>query len=135
MASFLPKVFPNTAGSGCHVHMSIWDKKDKNPTNLFINQLDPTKISQTALYFIAGILKHIRAITAITTPSNNSFFRHNPGCLTGMDCWGYENRDCAIRVAHNHKKPCDNVELKTFDHTANPYLGLACVLAAGLEGI
>ncbi|KRX04751.1 hypothetical protein PPERSA_11807 [Pseudocohnilembus persalinus] len=132
IATFLPKVFADQAGSGCHVHMSIWDQTDQN---LFINSENPSQISQIGLNFIAGIHKHLQGLTAIVNPTNISYKRMKSAQLAGYQCWGYSNKDASIRVPQSYKKACTNVEVKIIDHCANPYLALACILAAGLEGI
>lgn len=130
IASFLPKIFANQAGSGCHLHLSLWHQgKNLLPDN--------DKLSKTARYFIAGLLHHLPALMAITTPIPNSYRRLQPHFWSGaFRCWGYDNREAAIRVPSNPEAPkYTHFELKTVDATANPYLALGAVIAAGLDGI
>ncbi len=132
-ASFLPKIFPNHAGSGCHLHLSLW----KNGKNLTPSLTDPGQLSTIAQQFIAGILTHLPALMAITTPTANSYRRLQPQYWSGAyQCWGYDNREAAIRVPSNPTFPSPtHFEVKTVDATANPYLALGAIMAAGLDGI
>ena len=132
-ASFLPKIFPNHAGSGCHVHLSLW----KNGKNLVPSLDKQGQLSTIAQQFIAGILTHLPALMAITTPTPNSYRRLQPKYWSGAyQCWGYDNREAAIRVPTNPTFPSPtHFEVKTVDATANPYLALGAIIAAGLDGI
>lgn len=128
MATFLPKPFPNRAGSGCHIHMSLW-KDGKNITNV-----NP-KADPTSSQFVAGILKHLPALMAMTTPTENSFLRLGRHLWSGaFACWGFDNREAAIRMPTN-PYGVSNFEVKTHDATANPYLALGAIIAAGLDGV
>ena len=130
-ASFLPKIFPNQAGSGTHIHWSLWrDGKNIIPT-------EQGQLSPIANQFAAGILHHLPALMALTTPSPNSYRRLQPQNWSGaFSCWGYNNREAAIRVPTNPTLPSPtHVELKTVDASANPYLALGGIIAAGLDGI
>jgi glutamine synthetase len=129
--SFLPKIFPDSAGSGCHLHLSLW-QEGKN--------LLPTasgKLSAIAGSFVAGLLAHLPALMALTTPIPNSYRRILPHCWSGaFRCWGYDNREAAIRVPTNPDHPSPtHLEFKTIDASANPYLALGAVIAAGLDGV
>ncbi|MEM1369662.1 MAG: glutamine synthetase family protein, partial [Cyanobacteria bacterium P01_H01_bin.15] len=96
VASFVPKIFEDAAGSGCHLHLSLWDTK-KN-----ITHNGAGKLSDVASTFIAGLLAHLPALMAITTPSTNSYHRLQPRCWSGAyQVWGYDNREAAIRVPTN----------------------------------
>jgi glutamine synthetase len=98
----------------------------------------PGVISPEARAFVAGILEHLPALMALTTPSTNSFKRIRPHFWSGaFTCWGYGNREAAIRVppAAAYGGPISNVELKTVDPTCNPYLALGAVIAVGLDGL
>lgn len=132
-ASFLPKIFPDAAGSGCHIHFSLWH----HGKNLLPNPQGICGLSSTALQFIAGILHHLPALMAITTPSTNSYRRLRPHSWSGaFRCWGLDNREAAVRVPSDPGLGCpSHVELKTVDATANPYLALGAVIAAGLDGV
>lgn len=132
-ASFLPKIFPNHAGSGCHLHLSLW----KNGKNLIPSLEQQGQLSTIAQQFIAGILTHLPGLMAITTPTANSYRRLQPQYWSGAyQCWGYDNREAAIRVPTNPTFPSPtHFEVKTVDATANPYLALGAIMAAGLNGI
>ncbi|NET53629.1 MAG: glutamine synthetase, partial [Merismopedia sp. SIO2A8] len=94
-ASFLPKIFADKAGSGCHLHLSLWQDGE----NLLPNPEADGKLSEIARRFIAGILHHLPALMALTTPSTNSYRRIRPHCWSGaFRCWGMDNREAAIRV-------------------------------------
>ncbi len=130
-AAFLPKLFEDKAGSGCHLHLSLW----QNGENLMP---DPQgQLSPIARQFVAGILHHLPALMALTTPSTNSYRRLQPHFWSGaFRCWGFDNREAAIRVPTNPQLPSPtHIELKTIDASANPYLALGAVIAAGLDGI
>ncbi len=132
-ASFLPKLFADHAGSGCHLHLSLW----RDRQNLLPHPNETGHLSPIAQAFTAGILHHLPALMAITTPSPNSYRRLHPHFWSGAyQCWGYDNREAAIRVPSNPKLPSPtHIELKTVDATANPYLALGAVIAAGLDGV
>ncbi|MDX2214132.1 MAG: glutamine synthetase family protein [Oculatellaceae cyanobacterium bins.114] len=131
-ASFLPKIFANHAGSGCHLHLSLW----QNGQNISSDPHSPSGLSQPAIAFIAGILEHLPALMAITTPSVNSYRRLQPHCWSGaFRCWGLDNREAAVRVPSNPVGAPTHIELKTVDASANPYLALGGAIAAGLDGI
>ena len=131
-ATFMPKPRSNVDGSGMHVNMSLWDR-DGN--NVFYDPEDPCKISREARCFMAGILKHIGAITALTNPLINSYKRLVPGFDAPVYAtWSAETSFALLRVpavTGTHTK----LELRSPDPTANPYLAFAACLAAGLEGI
>lgn len=131
-ASFLPKLFADQAGNGCHLHLSLW----REGQNL-IPDLLGQGLSAIARQFVAGMLDHLPALMAITTPSPNSYRRLQPHCWSGaFRCWGIDNREAAIRVPSNPLPPSPtHIELKTSDASANPYLALGAVIAAGLDGI
>lgn len=132
-ASFLPKIFPNHAGSGCHLHLSLW----KDGKNLIPSSENEGQLSTIAQQFMAGILHHLPALMAITTPSNNSYRRLQPQQWSGAyGCWGYDNREAALRVPTNPTLPSPtHFEVKTVDASANPYLALGAIIATGLDGI
>lgn len=132
-ASFLPKLFANSAGSGCHLHLSLWQQG----RNLMPNATGVAGLSEVALNFIAGILHHLPALMALTTPSSNSYRRLQPQSWSGAFCaWGVDNREAAVRVPSDPIAPTPtHFELKTVDASANPYLALGAVIAAGLDGI
>jgi len=132
-ASFVPKLFAEQAGSGCHLHISLW----RNGENLLPDADNPGHLSSIARRFMAGILSHLPSLMALTTPSVNSYRRIRPHCWSGaFRCWGYDNREAAIRVPTFPEPPDPtHFELKTVDASANPYLALGAAIAAGLDGL
>lgn len=130
-ASFLPKIFADSAGNGCHLHLSLWQQGE--------NQIpgETGELSDVARSFVAGLLHHLPALMAITTPSPNSYRRLQPHFWSGAyRCWGIDNREAAVRVPSNSTLPSPtHIELKTVDASANPYLALGAAIAAGLDGI
>ncbi len=132
-ASFLPKIFADKAGSGCHLHFSLWHEGQ----NLMPNLEAVGELSEVARRFIAGILHHLPALMALTTPSTNSYRRIRPHHWSGaFRCWGMDNREAALRVpTHPADVSPTQFELKTIDASANPYLALGAVIAAGLDGV
>ena len=132
-ASFLPKIFADKAGSGCHLHLSLW----QDGQNLLPNLERDGELSEVARRFMAGILHHLPALMALTTPSTNSYRRIRPHLWSGaFRCWGIDNREAALRVPSNPEEPSPtHFEFKTVDASANPYLALGAVIAAGLDGV
>ncbi|QDU75366.1 Glutamine synthetase [Bremerella volcania] len=132
-ASFLPKVYADKAGCGCHLHLSLW----RDGKNLLPDPDGPGELSDTALSFIAGVLEHLPALAAVVAPSPNSYRRLQPHFWSGAyRCWGLDNREAAVRVPSSPTgSGSTHFELKTVDATANPYLAAGCVVAAGLDGI
>jgi glutamine synthetase len=131
IASFVPKLFEAHAGSGCHLHLSLW-QGDRN-----LIPGDSGGLSKTAQAFAAGLLHHLPALMAITAPSPNSYRRLRPHSWSGAYCvWGMDNREAALRVPSNLAPPSPtHLELKTVDGAANPYLALGGAIAAGLDGL
>ena len=136
-ASFAPKPFVDGIGSGAHLHFSLWTLDGK--TNLLHNPQAQTEISELGKNFVAGLLEHMPAVLALTCPSFVSYQRLKPHSWAGSTIsWGYDNRECAVRVASpftGREAESINLELKTSDGTSNPYLALAAVILAGLDGI
>lgn len=132
-ASFLPKIFPDAASSGCHIHLSLW----REGQNLLPDIQGVCGLSQIARAFIAGILHHLPALMALTTPSPNSYRRIRPHTWSGaFRCWGLDNREAPVRVPSNPGLGgSTHFELKTVDASANPYLALGAIIAAGLDGV
>ncbi|MDZ7961153.1 MAG: glutamine synthetase family protein [Aulosira sp. DedQUE10] len=132
-ASFLPKIFSDAASSGCHIHLSLW----RDGQNLLPDAQGVGGLSQTARAFIAGILHHLPALMAITTPSPNSYRRIRPHTWSSaFRCWGIDNREAAVRVPSDPEfgNPT-HFEVKTVDASANPFLALGALIAAGLDGV
>lgn len=132
-AVFLPKPLQGQNGSGMHTNMSL----TKDGVNAFYDPKDPLKngLSETAYQFIAGIMEHIPAITAIANPLVNSYKRLIAGYEAPVYvAWSCKNRSPLIRIPAS-RGSATRVELRSPDPTANPYLLLACCLRAGLDGI
>lgn len=132
-ATFMPKPVYNEAGSGMHVHMLLL----KNGEPVFSDDNGYSHLSETAHYFIGGLLKHINALCAITNPSTNSFKRLVPGFEAPVTV-GYatSNRSAVIRIPAYAKTPkMRRFELRNPDATCNPYFAYAAILMAGLDGI
>ncbi|KAK4765798.1 hypothetical protein SAY87_007440 [Trapa incisa] len=137
LATFLPKYALDDIGSGSHVHLSLW----QNGQNVFMASNGSSKhgMSEVGEAFMAGVLDHLPSILAFTAPVPNSYDRIQPNTWSGAyQCWGKENREASLRTA------CppgvldglvSNFEIKSFDACANPHLGLAAVMAAGIDGL
>lgn len=132
IATFMPKPVFTDNGSGMHVHQSIW--KDGKP--LFGGDLY-AGLSQTALYYIGGVLKHASALLALTNPTTNSYRRLVPGYEAPVNLvYSARNRSAAIRIPMYSNNPkAKRIETRFPDPTANPYLALPALLMAGLDGI
>ena len=140
-ATFAPKPFLDQAGSGAHIHLSLWGVQgsEQEHTNLFYDANGRGSLSQLGIYFIGGVLQHIRALVAITCASPNSYRRLLPHYWSSAyGVYGFDNREGAIRVPSVYKgREADsvNLELKAADHSGNPYLAMGAFIAAGLDGI
>jgi len=133
IASFLPKLFEDKAGSGCHLNCSLWRKAE----NISGDDQQTTGISLEAGAFISGILDHLPALAAITIPSKTSYRRIRPHLWAGaFRSWGHQNREAAVRVSKNKAGTrAGRFELKTVDATANPFMAMGAFIAAGLDGL
>jgi glutamine synthetase len=132
-ASFLPKLFEDKAGSGCHLNFSLW----RQTRNISGDEQQPTGIGQEAGAFIAGVLAHLPGLAAITIPSKTSYRRIRPHFWAGaFRSWGHQNREAAVRASKTKAGTrASRFELKTVDATANPFIALGAVIAAGLDGL
>ncbi len=133
IASFLPKIYEDKAGSGSHINFSLW-REGKNVSG-DPNQTDG--LSRECAAFMAGILDHLPALCAVTIPGKTSYRRIRPHFWAGaFRAWGTQNREAALRVCKDKAGArADRIEYKTADGTANPYLALGAIIAAGMDGI
>lgn len=132
-ATFMPKPIYNEAGSGMHVHMLL--KKDGK--NIFYDENGYSGLSENAMYFIGGILKHAPSLLAFTNPSTNSYKRLVPGFEAPVSiCFATSNRSSVIRVPGYAKNPeKKRFEFRSSDGTCNPYMAYSALLMAGIDGI
>ncbi|MCC6802924.1 MAG: glutamine synthetase [Anaerolineae bacterium] len=136
-ASLAPKPFLDQAGNGGHIHFSLWDKASGR--NLMYDPSGAYNMSDTGKHFIAGILKHLPGLLAITCACYNSYHRLQPHFWSSAyTAWGPDNREGAVRVASRYKSDEEgtaNAELKAADLSSNPYLAFGALIAAGLDGV
>lgn len=135
-ASLAPKPWPDQAGNGAHVHLSLWDRAGRN---LFFDPAGRFGLSRIAEHFIAGVLAHLPGLLGLTAPSFNSYQRLLPQhWSSAFICWGPDNREATVRVPSTFKgaeEASTNLEYKPADASANPYLAFGGLVAAGLDGM
>ena len=130
-ATFMPKPLYNDNGSGMHTHISIW----KEGRNLFAGDAYEG-LSEMALHFLGGVLKHARALAAFTNASTNSYKRLIPGFeAPSILTYSAQNRSASIRIPYNSGEKAKRMEFRFPDSSSNPYLAFAALLMAGLDGI
>jgi glutamine synthetase len=130
-ATFMPKPVVGDNGSGMHVHQSVW----KNGKNLFAGN-GYAGMSEFALHYIVGIIKHARALNAITNPGTNSYKRLVPGFEAPVKlAYSARNRSASIRIPYVQSDNARRIEVRFPDPTANPYLAFAAMMMAGLDGV
>lgn len=129
--TFLPKPFQHAAGSGAHVHLSLWrEGRNALPDPKGLGGLSPEGLAA-----VAGILDHLPALCAVLNPATNSYRRLVPSSWSGSHgIWGFENRETAVRVLGG-PQGSTHFELKTPDGAANPYLAMGAILTAVLDGL
>ncbi|WP_435272584.1 glutamine synthetase [Streptomyces parvulus] len=134
-ASFAPAVSGRGVGNGGHLHLSAW----RDGANLHAGGPGRYGMTAEAESFVAGVLEHLPALTAITAPSPASYLRLRPSQWAGVfTAWGRETREAALRIvtgSTGERGRAANLEVKPVDLAANPYLALAAVIAAGLDGL
>ncbi len=133
-ATFMPKPMYGEAGNGMHVHQSLF----RGESNAFYDPADEYHLSQTAKHYIAGLLHHARAISAVTNQWVNSYKRLVSGYEAPVHiCWAHRNRSALVRVPMYKpgKEKATRIELRSPDPACNPYLAFSVMLAAGLDGI
>ena len=135
LATFMPKPFANLTGNGAHYHVSLWDAQNK--ANLFLDEKNENGLSKLAYAFMGGVLRHAKALVAVTCPIVNSYKRLIRGAPRSGATWapvyityGGNNRTQMIRIPAPGR-----FENRIPDGAANPYLAMAALLAAGLDGI
>jgi len=131
VATFMPKPVPDENGTGMHCHFSLHPKDGKN---LFTGN-DIAGLSEMALFFVGGIVKHCKSLLAITNPTINSYRRLVPGFEAPINmAYSARNRSASIRIPISHPK-ARRLEFRTPDGSANPFLCFSAVMMAGLDGI
>src|SRR5579863_1356576 len=131
MATFMPKPMYGDNGSGMHTHQSLW----KGSTPLMAGD-KYAGLSDTALFYIGGLLKHAKALAAFTNPSTNSYKRLVPGFEAPINlAYSNRNRSASVRIPIVNSPKARRLEYRVPDSTSNPYLAFAAMLMAGLDGI
>ncbi|WP_104696070.1 type I glutamate--ammonia ligase [Helicobacter salomonis] len=130
-ATFMPKPLYGDNGSGMHTHVSVW----KGGENLFCGDVYKN-LSQMALYFLGGVLKHARSLAAFTNASSNSYKRLIPGYeAPSILTYSAQNRSASVRIPYGVSGKATRFELRFPDNSSNPYLAFAAILMAGLDGV
>src|SRR5215204_7566957 len=132
VATFMPKPYSHWPGCSLHVHLSLWD--DAGERDLTASDRDEVSLSEMGSWFLGGILEHADALTGLGSPTVNSYKRLQPGSWAPANTyWGYGNRSGVVRIPGVGKRR--HLEFRSPDNSAQPYLLLAGLLAAGADGI
>jgi glutamine synthetase len=136
-ATFRPHPFPELPGTGCHIHLSVW-QDDENV--LYDSDADGRyPLSERGRHFVGGLLDHAPALVALTAPTVESYNRLAPGMwASAYTCWGHDNREAMVRIPSvntDNPEAGTRIEFKPSDNTNNPYLAQLGLLAAGFDGI
>lgn len=136
-ATFRPHPFPELPGTGCHIHLSVW-QDDENV--LYDPDSDSRyPLSEQGRHFVGGLLEHAPALVALTAPTVESYNRLAPGMwASAYTCWGHDNREAMVRIPSvntDNPEAGTRIEFKPSDNTNNPYLAQLGLLAAGFDGI
>src|SRR5207249_10959693 len=133
VATFMPKPLFQDNGSGMHVHQSLW----KDGQNLFADSKGYAGLSQTAVYYIGGLLAHSPALLGLCAPTTNSYRRLVPGFEAPVNLiYSQRNRSAGVRIPVYSTSPkSKRIEYRCPDASCNPYLAFAAMLMAGLDGI
>jgi glutamine synthetase len=133
VATFMPKPIFADNGSGMHTHQSLW----KDGRNIFYDSSGYALISETARYYIGGLLKHARSLMAFCAPTTNSYKRLVPGFEAPVNLvYSQRNRSAAVRIpVYTDNPKTKRIEFRPPDGSCNPYLALAAMLMAGVDGI
>lgn len=132
--TFMAKWNSDLPGSSGHLHQSLWDPAHEQ--NLFVDKADPAGLSPLARHYLGGQIASMRELTALYSPTVNSYKRYVPGVWAPLTAsWGVENRTCAVRVINGPKETATRLEFRQTAADINPYIAMATCLAAGLHGI
>ncbi|MCR5586137.1 MAG: glutamine synthetase family protein [Lachnospiraceae bacterium] len=132
IASFMPKPIQDAVGSGMHINVSLNEYGD----NIFYDENDENKLSEKAYQFIAGVLKHLKGMSLITNPIVNSYKRLQGGKYVPNNiAFASKGKKAAIRTPYIKGREHARIEIKSPDATCNPYLAIAVIIAAGMDGI
>ena len=134
-ATFMPKPLAGINGNGMHMNMSLFKEEGGKVVNSFYDEQDKVQLSQTAYQFLAGVMDHARSVTAVCNPIVNSYKRLVPGYEAPVYvAWSASNRSPMVRIP-SERGMGTRLELRSVDPSANPYLAIAAILAAGLDGL
>ncbi|MGD9154051.1 MAG: glutamine synthetase family protein [Bacillota bacterium] len=133
LATFMAKPSNDNGGSGCHFHLSVNDLE--TGVNAFYDRDDPDEMAPVMRQFVAGVLKHARPLVAFLSPTINCYKRYRPDSFAPYFIgWGHDNRTTYVRIPEERGK-ATRVEVRAGSAASNPYLAVAGILAAGLDGI